>query len=148
MTDKEFRVQQARVHSAYRKWHEPTGMGGWIVSHVWHRDGTAGNPDRDRGEYTTAARASVSWEYISVSFHWNLESLACNSDAELDRIVRHEICHVLVNEMRMFGPVAMSAEEADRAMKHEERTVTALASVLLWCFQAGQKAKVARKTKK
>ena|ERR1035437_4234764 len=142
MTDKEYRTQKARVLKTYAKWQSPSGMGGWIVSHIWYRDGTAGEdgtPAPSGGVVT--ARASVAWEYCRVTFHWNLQVIATDSNGDLDRIVRHEICHALVNEMRMWAPSTMSEEKSDEAMKHEEHTVTCLAAILLWCREAGFKGK-------
>lgn len=139
MTDKEFHKQKRRVKAAYEKWHSPTGMGEWIGSHIWHRDGTCGETDGIKYGAETTARAYVSWEYITVCFHWNLESIANHNDDELDRIVRHEIAHALINEMRMYGPPFHRDDQAkEEAMKHEERVVTKLATVLLWCRLKGQ----------
>ncbi len=138
MTDKEFAAQQSRVQKAFDKWKSPTGLDGWVVCHTWYRDGSAGE------EYRKAtARADCSWEYIHVMFHWNLQSIAVHDDKEVDRIVRHEICHVLVNEMREWSSWPASG---DGALKHEERTVSRLASILLWCRQEGQED--AKKVKK
>ena len=149
MTDKEYRKQKRRVELAYTKWHIPAGLGDWIVSHAWHRDGTAGKQDNQPPqEHEPTARASVAWEYITVCFHWNLQSIADNSDAEVDRIVRHEICHALINEMRMWGPRLHRDEQArDEAMKHEERVATRLGSILLWCRMKGH-AEAKRQLKK
>lgn len=142
MTDKEYRTQKARVLKTYAKWGYSAGiMSGWIVTHMWHRDGTAGSDSGERADANTTvtARASVAWEYCRACFHWNLEAISDNTAAELDRIVRHEICHVLVAEMRMWASTTMSEEKNDEAMKHEERTVTCLAAILLWCREAGFK---------
>jgi hypothetical protein len=117
---------------------------------MWHRDGTAGADSGNRNDANTetTARASVSWEYYTVCFHWNLDAISCNCDSELDRIVRHEICHVLLNEMRMWGPPTFENSQAqDEAMKHEERSVTTIAAILLWCREAGFKDKKAPREK-
>jgi hypothetical protein len=138
MTDAEYRKQKRRVKTAYEKWHEPTGLGEWIGSHIWHRDGTAGDDTDDKRE--VIGRVEVQWQYITLGFHWNLEKIAGLSDDELDRVIRHEIAHVLVNEMRMLGPSMHRDDQArDEAVKHEERVVTKLASVLLWCRMEGSK---------
>ena len=138
MTDKEYSAQKSRVEKTFRKWSDPAGMGGWIIVHTWHRDGTSGDNNSNAGEMISTARASVAWQYCHVTFHWNLVQIEDNSDTELDRIVRHEICHVLVAEMRMWGNPTQSERECDEAMMHEERTVTNLAAILSWCRQAGQ----------
>jgi hypothetical protein len=151
MTDKEYNAQKRRVKLAYQKWHSITGLGEWIRSHAWHRDGNCGKEGTNYGPDTTA-RAEVQWEYITVCFHWNLENIATLDDDTLDRVIRHEISHVLINEMRMWGPPTHRDEQArDEAMKHEERVVTKLASILLWCRMKGQieaKRQSARRTKK
>jgi hypothetical protein len=147
MTDGQFARQQARVLKAYNRWHTPTGMAAWIVSHGWHRDGTAGKPEDHHGESFPLARASVAWEYLHVTFHWNLSEIADKTDAELDRVVRHEICHALVNEMRM-DPIDMTRQHAADAMKHEERVVSTLATILLWCSESGNKRVTTVKARK
>lgn len=151
MTDKEFRNEQKRVQKAFDRWKEITGLGDWIIYHYWHRDGTAGKGDSDRPNtagWTTAARVEVSWEYIHATFHWNLHSLQGNTDLEMDRIVRHEIAHVLVNEMRQWAPERMDQDKLDEAHKHEERVVSRLASVLKWCRAEGQKEASSKPKKK
>jgi hypothetical protein len=140
MTDKEYNTQKRRVKAAFAKWSGPTGMGDWIVFHAWHRDGTCGKEENVAvsEEHVVTARASVAWEYIQICFHWNLEQIATNSDNELDRVVRHEIAHALINEMRMWGPPLHRDDQArDEAMKHEERVATRLATILLWCRLKG-----------
>lgn len=137
MNDAEFLTQKRRVLAAYKKWSGPTGMHGWIDSHTWHRDGTAGGGIQYEG---ALARTSASWDYITVVFHWNLEGLSDKPDHVIDRIVRHEIGHALVNEMRMWSPPNLSQQQCDEAMRHEERVVSQLQSVLLWCFDAGARS--------
>jgi hypothetical protein len=153
MTDKEYNAQKRRVLAAFKKWAGPTGIGEFIAFHTWHRDGTAGEDEAlPETAHSTTARARVAWEYISVNFHWNLLHMVDNTDEEIDRIVRHEIAHVIVNEMRMYGPPTHRDEQArDEAMKHEERVVTKLASILLWCRLKGQaeaKRQSAKRNKK
>ena len=124
-------------------------MGGWIANHVWYRDGTTGSePDSVVPIRDSAARAEVHWEYVHVNFHWNLELISDETDEGLDRMVRHEIAHALINEMRMWGPSTHRDEQArDEALKHEERVATELAMVLLWCRLQGE-ADARRKAKK
>lgn len=136
MTDPDYRKQKARLTRFFRKWANCTGMGGWIVNHHWHRGGleTSSREDAAAG-YVCQARTHVQWQYLTIDFHWNVRDSAALPDYVLDRVVRHEIAHALVNEMRELG----RDSNQETRMAHEERVVTQLASVLLWCREAGKK---------
>lgn len=143
MTDREVTATKGRVLKAYRRWSTVTGMTAWFVDHVWYRNGTAGD-----GSPITAGRAQIRWEYFQAQFHWNLEILSEDSDDELDRIVRHEICHALVAEMREWATDDVTEEKSKEAMKHEERTVSMLASILKWTREQGQRDRTPIKKRK
>lgn len=51
--------------------------------------------------------------------------------SELDEVVVHEICHILVSEMRMWAPLMLKKDASDQAMMHEESTVTMMTRSIL-----------------
>lgn len=83
------------------------------------------DPDRIQ---EVAGRTRVRWEYLEADIHFNLTSLTENSDEEIDYIVRHEMAHVLVNEMREWADT-----DSKGRIYHEERVCTRLAQIFDWC---------------
>ncbi len=134
MTDAEFRQQKNRILKAFKRWAVPTGMNELVVNHYFHREGLeSNNPADAKNGYVCRARADIKWEYITADFHWNVRDMADVPDFLLDRIVRHEIAHALVREMREW------ADGGENQLAHEERVVSKLAFVFNWCRLAGQK---------
>ncbi len=58
-------------------------------------------------------------------------------DEELERVFVHECCHVLVAEMREWGPGDMTQAACEISLKHEERVVCGLTSAFLWTRKDG-----------
>ncbi len=82
-----------------------------------------------------AGKAMVDWHYQEASIHFNVQIMQNKTDEEIDYIVRHEICHLLVNEMREWEHYD---PKTGGAMRHEEHVVTGLAKILNWVWMAGQ----------
>jgi len=138
MTDQDFDLTVKRIRSIVKKWNTPCGLRMWRrVDFVYHRDTASLAQDSrcelNEGERDVAGRASVDWEYREATIHLNVEKLSHNSDEEIDYVVRHEICHILVNEMREWRRHG----EHYSAVKHEERVVSDLAMILGWVRRAG-----------
>jgi hypothetical protein len=132
MTDAEFEEQKAQVEAVCDWWRERMGLCWWEIAYEWHRgqlpsrgtvvDGTA---DRLQG---AVADTYCRWQYMAGTIRFDLAALAQETDEGLAKIVVHEHCHLLVNEMR----------ENDPDVSHEERVVTTLAKALMWVREAGQ----------
>lgn len=149
MKDKEFRYAMQRVKAVVAKWIDCCGLGRWrSVEIYYHRDTESlvdgvGDPHINDDDRKTAGRTVVHWKYKEGQVHFNIDLLGRLSDNDLDYIVRHEFCHLLVNEMREWQ------HGLKTGMPHEERVVTELATVLGWVRDAGRAdARAPKKPKK
>lgn len=117
MKAKERAVQIKRIRRFAKKWYSPLRLFEWDI--VWkYVDGTL-IVDGDQSE-NAAAATSADWRYRHATIQWNLEIVAEQTDAMLEKIVFHEIMHLHLNEMREAHP------------DHEER----VAETLALCFSA------------
>ena len=116
MKDKEFAAAKARVWKYTKKWDLPLGLRWWHQTHEWC-DEPIGDAPEGR---SVAGKADVDWQYCRVVFKWYLPGLAELDDTALEKLVVHEMMHVLTNEMRQW-------QDASDAMMHEERCATTLA---------------------
>lgn len=127
MTDADFEKELARVKAAVERWHEPLGLRLWQRVDVGYYREPLTN---DKGKtLTAAADCHADWKYLCASLRFCLPKTADWDDEQVDYIVRHEMLHALVNEMR--------ADEGHDDIDHEERVVTQLAMVLGWVREAG-----------
>lgn len=61
------------------------------------------------------------WRYMTATIEVNLLKLrTLESKQEIESVIVHELCHILVNEMREDG------------IDHEERVVTTLQKAFMW----------------
>jgi hypothetical protein len=106
---------------ALRKWTYRLGLRWWTVTAVWFTD-----PKEIKKEFKTdngwrvQCRAYVKWMYSEASLHVNLPSFKGFSKRYIERVIVHELMHVLVNEMR------------EGELHHEERVVTQLTKAIFW----------------
>jgi hypothetical protein len=108
MTDVEYRLIVRRIKSVIKKWQWM--VAGWSVSWVFVRD---------RLEEDAAASVEVEWKYCEAQVAFGLFEMMEQSDSEIERVVVHEMMHILVSEMRGL-----------ENMDHEERVVTVLTRVV------------------
>lgn len=130
MTDADFKRERLRVRAAVDRWFEPMGLALWqnVQVSYWREalrdvdDGSILNCDAD---------CWADWRYLRAHVRFCLPRTVDHDDEQLDYIVRHELMHALVNEMR---PEPFTVE----ARAHEERVVTQLAMVLGWVREHGE----------
>jgi hypothetical protein len=110
------------IKAAFKKWLKPLGLLWWDVK-INLRD----DPEeisqhfRDPGDdEVVAAVTYVKWQYASASIDVNVPAFAGLDQNKIERIVVHECCHILVNEMR------------EGEIHHEERVVTQLTKAFFW----------------
>ena len=65
-------------------------------------------------------RTYADWRYGTFTIYFNFPAMKHKTAYEVEKIVIHELCHVLVNEMREEG------------VDHEERVVSGLTKAFLW----------------
>ena len=134
MNDAEFEQQSKRIQTLWDRWIVPIGLAAWKLNCVYVRNDFThdGQPAPN-----TLALASTQSEYMLSTLSWNMPVVAEHDDRELERIFLHEMCHILVNEMR---PSRKQSEEnqalAGEDSWHEERVCTMIGNALLWTREA------------
>ena len=122
MKDREFKRQQDRVRKLLDKWVDPLGLGDWQIKLFLFHDALPGR-ESEGGAFAPVFQTESSWEYKMA----RIDGAACQTadctDAELERLLVHELVHSLVAEMR----------EEDPDHKHEERVVTSITDAILCC---------------
>lgn len=117
---------QERVKAAFSKWVERLGLAWWRVD-VCYYDDPGEILRRFKPEFEdriVAARVIADWRYAEASIEVNLPAFAGKTDEEIERIVVHELVHILVNEMH------------ENETHHEERVVTTLTKAIFWTAAA------------
>jgi len=66
------------------------------------------------------AKTFSDWRYMTANIYLNIPPMLTMSSNQIQRIIVHELLHVLVNEMRNDG------------IDHEERVVTMLTKAVFW----------------
>lgn len=108
------------IKKAFHRWARPLGLLWWHIDTIYYDD-HAEIVDRFlRGDETVAARTYADWRYMTARIEINLIAFSKMDQDEIERVVVHELIHILVNEMR----------EGD--ISHEERVVTTLTKAAFW----------------
>jgi hypothetical protein len=138
MNDKDYAAQKARLKKLIDKWVKPIGLGWWNVQFAYSREPLDLGPHiANTGTEQCVAKTHAHWQYLDALIEWNMQRIEEMDDEDLERAFVHELCHVFVNEMRMWGNAEMETEKADEAIRHEERVVTQLTNAFLWTRRAG-----------
>jgi hypothetical protein len=114
-------VKQKSIKKLINKWVYRLGLRWWTVTINYYDDAREiirifGNDS----ERTVIARTYSDWRYATCVIEINLPELLDMTKEESERVIVHELCHALVNEMREDG------------IDHEERVVTGLTKAFLW----------------
>lgn len=130
MTDAEYGEQKARVKALIDKWPEHLGLGWWKLTYVYERE-LDGETERDNkvANWVTTFRCRAQWQYSNALITAFLPTIASLSDEDLEQAFVHELCHVLVSEMR---------EPKKDHYDHEERVATTLAKAFIWVREAAK----------
>lgn len=68
--------------------------------------------------YQTAARCDTSWQYFTADIDFSYVQLKDMEEKEIEKVIIHELLHIVVNEMRESG------------LEHEERVVSHLQMIM------------------
>jgi hypothetical protein len=132
MTDQEFEDIKGRVRALLDEWafgnkENPIPrmmlLKDWVVKVNYFREGSEETVD---GDVAGASVTSV-WYYKQAVMDFMCGEIYTLAPLELELLVIHELCHILVNEMREWGEGAGDTKD----MHHEERVVTDLAMAFL-----------------
>lgn len=113
------------VEASLVKWKTLMGLGHWTITTIYHRDDGSMSKRRRKQRHDgwgALMWVQINWEYLDATVNVALHRLVDRSDDDLDMDVRHELAHIVVNEMREMAGLPFA-----RAVKHEERVVTMLA---------------------
>lgn len=108
------------VRTAMDKWTYRLGLRWWNVEAYCYKGKRARKFFKSDDDSTILARTFADWRYSEAVVYFNLPALRDMSVEEIERTVVHELCHVLVNEMRSGD------------IDHEERVVTGLTKAFQW----------------
>lgn len=129
LMEKWHKRQKRRVRKLFAKWLEPLGLLWWEIDIGYYSDYdrcrqlfTTSNANRD-----TVMIVDASWKYMEATIDVNLQRTSKTNDKKLEKIIVHELTHILVNEMR------------EKGIKHEERVASTLASAFIWVRGYGHK---------
>jgi len=118
MKKKEYKRARKRFRTIFDKWHRPLGLLWWHIEIYYHKK-TPKSFKKKNGK-VVVARVTARWEYAEATINVNIPAVAQMDDAELENLVVHEMCHILVAEMR------------EKGIKHEERVCSMLSQAFLW----------------
>jgi len=121
MSNKYINKKSKLVRKLFKKWTYLLGLRWWHVSLTIITDPQEINEAFRDSEYgSVVATSHADWRYLDAEIKVNMPALAREDKSEIERVIVHELCHVLVNEMREEG------------IDHEERVASTLASAFLW----------------
>lgn len=123
MKRKAFKRQRARCQRVIGEWLQPLGLLWWETTINYYDDPAEFPGGAGSGDSHVAARVWAQWEYLQATVAINVPEVARMDDDRLERVLVHELCHILVAEMRA---------DPDVCTDHEERTVTQLAKAFIW----------------
>lgn len=146
MTDAQFSEQRDRVKRLTDYWVETLGLTRllWRINIRYHQSGDTMDARKDEDAYCTLARTTVQWQYMDAHIDWNLPQLIDRDDDTVEYSVVHELCHILVREMRCDG--GPSEHRAD-ILNHEERVVTHMARAFIWVRNVAKREAIEKEAK-
>lgn len=118
------------IKAAFAKWIERLGLGWWDIEVAYYDDPAEVIQKFHSYEGgVAAANVSAEWMYGKAQINVNLPAIAHLNEDDIEKIVIHELCHIMVNEMR------------EGELHHEERVVTWLTKAFLWAEAAAREDK-------
>lgn len=88
MTDKQYEETKARLEAVLTKWHPLLQMGWYTLSYTYIR-----GYDEDP---STVAVTKAQWVYRKAYITWFMEKINELTDEQLENVVIHEFCHVIL----------------------------------------------------
>jgi len=114
------------IDQAFKKWVERLGLMWWDVDvHFYDDPGEIVRLFRQAdNEDVVAAFVDSNWMYAHAKISINLPAFDEMEPREIEKIILHELIHILLNEMRQGE------------LHHEERVVTGLTKAFFWVVAA------------
>ena len=123
MNDQEYETTKARIRALNEKW-ATLLVEGWQLGLAFVREDFKVDDEISPG---TLATSNARWPYKVALISFNMPHCLENNDEELEEAFVHELCHLLVNELRW-----REGEDKDGyRMEHEEHACTELARAFI-----------------
>src|SRR5690349_8014512 len=103
-SDNDYKTQKARVQNLLDKWITPLGLRWWKLDLIRDRGDVCKDVGKVEIDECCRAHVKVQWEYLRATVTFHLLRLEDEKDEDLEWTVVHELCHILVKEMR--APIA------------------------------------------
>ena len=124
MSDENYENEIARIRKFYDKWAAILGLNHHVLYLLYDRE-------RKQDEYNTAATTTTAWQYRLGHITFYTPATIENDDRQLEHIVLHEICHVLIS------PASQATE--DNSEHFVELATENVARALEDAYAAGQR---------
>ncbi len=121
MTQRQFLQECKRITRIWNKWRPILGLSEWDIKLHFYEDVDEEDPDVE-------AWAHASFEYIRADLHFIIPKTITQTLDELEEIVVHEACHIVVKELQDWNTCGCK-DQFD--MKREERVVTMLSRAFI-----------------
>lgn len=139
LSDLEYEATKARLTHLFKLWTNRLGLGWWQVDIEYETDRSFFADGSNNGvNIETLMTCAAEWEYTKATIVVNMTAASQMDDEALESCVIHELCHVLVCEMRIPHWADAPNEILQIQRDHEERVVTWLAKAFGWVFLAGK----------
>ena len=127
MTDLQYEEQKQRVENVLEKFIKPLGFAWWDVGVVFERQPSLDDTDNKEVQGTCQSF----WQYRSATLTFYLASLSGVNDRDLEDMVIHELCHILVAPVEDYS----SPDKQDKT----ELATTNVAFALRFAYEEGKR---------
>ena len=114
MKDRTTLQLKAIINKYLKKWKCNLFLGMWTIN--FNIRDYLGSATQDG--YSTAARIDTSWKYFTADLDFSYIQLKDMEEKEIEKIIIHELLHIVLNEMREDG------------IEHEERVTSHLQMII------------------
>jgi hypothetical protein len=136
MDDKTYRKYKVSLTRTVAKWRDIMGFNSYRFDFNWDRSYCTDNDQ-------VAAEVKCSWMYKTVLVTFYLPRLQDMSDDEIESVIVHELCHVLVH------PVSSDLRDDQPDFNEKvEYATTCIALALRWAYEAGERVGTAAERKR
>ncbi len=122
MKRKRFKAQVKRIKAIFEKWMAPLGLKWFLVDVLYYDRG-----DEFPKDSTVMARVVADWRYMTAQVQVNVPLAAAYNDERLERMVVHELIHIIIQEM----------QDTPGDQAHVERVAEMLTNAFRWTREAG-----------
>lgn len=114
------------LKEAFAAWIPALGLAWWDITIRYYDDPTEVVNRFHNNTGVLRATCTTDWRYGEACIDVNLTGFQEMTPEQIERTALHELCHILVNEMR------------EGELHHEERVVTALTKAFFWAIDAAR----------